>query len=144
MTDLEKAKSILRADGASCVLCRGEEVYRSDKPGIAPMLNFLDNGTVLNGFSAADKIIGKAAAMLFVLAGVSEVYGEVVSRAALPVLEAHGIRCSFGTLTDRIVNRAGDGICPMEATVAGIDDPVCALPALKATLARLRAGKTLS
>ena len=34
-----------------------------------------------------------------------------------------GIQASFETLTDNIINRAGDGICPFEAAVLGIDDP---------------------
>lgn len=140
MTDIEKAKSILAGGGLTCVLCRGGEVYTSDQSGIAPMLGFLDRGTDLTGFSAADKIIGRAAAMLFVLAGVAEVYGEVMSRAALPVFEAHRLRCSYGTLTDRIINRAGNGICPMEETVAQIDVPAAALPALKEKLRILRGG----
>ena len=127
----------------TCVLCRGDNTYTSEKSGIAPMLGFLADGVGLDGFSAADRIIGKAAAMLFVRAGVREVYGEVMSRAALPVLEKYGIRCSFGALTDRIANRAGDGICPMEATVAGIDDPAEAEAALRDKLVQLRGGKAV-
>ena len=138
MTDIEIAKELLARPGMTCVLCRGDAVYTSEKTGIAPMLGFLADGTELAGFSAADKIVGKAAAMLFVRAGVREVYGEVMSRAALPVLEKYGIPASFGTLTDSISNRAGNGICPMEETVAGIDSPAEAEAALRAKLARLR------
>lgn len=139
MTDIEKAKELLRRPDMTCVLCRGDTVYTSERSGIAPMLGFLSDGIPLDGFSAADKIIGRAAAMLFVRAGVSEVYGEVMSRAALPVLGRYGIRASFGSLTDSITNRAGDGICPMEATVAEIESPVEAEAALRERLSQLRA-----
>lgn len=120
--DIEKAKNILEG-GATCVLCLGESVYRSEKSGISPMLDYLSEGMRFDGYSVADKIVGKAAAMLFVLAGVREVYGEVVSQAALPVFEKHRVECTWGTLTEHIVNRRGDGICPMERTVAELDDP---------------------
>lgn len=143
MTDIEKAKDLLHRPGTTCALCRGEIVYTSQKTGISPMLEFLAEGVILEGFSAADKIIGKAAAMLFARARVSEVFGEVMSSAAVSVLERYGIRASFGTLTDGILNRTGDGPCPMEATAAGIDSPAEAEAALRNKLAQLRGGKSV-
>ena len=94
------------------------------------MLDWLSEGNELRGFSAADKIVGKAAALLFVLAEVSKVYGEVMSKAGLGVLRAHHIPCAYGTLTPYIVNRQGTGMCPMEETVQTIDDPKAAFDAL--------------
>ena len=128
MTDLEQAKSLLAEH--TCVLCRGETVYASKKTGIAPMLEWVAADNDLRGFSAADKIVGKAAALLFILAGVKEVYGEVVSEAGLSVLTAHHIPCSYGTRVSYIINRKGDGMCPMEETVQTISDPQSALDAL--------------
>lgn len=118
MSDLENAKNLLKNEGYTCVLCKGAQLYASRSTGISPMLDFLEENTDLNGFSAADKIVGKAAAMLFALAGVTELYAEVLSRNAVSVLETYGIRYSYGILTERIINRRGDGICPMEETVA--------------------------
>lgn len=132
MKDIQKAKEILENGGVTCVLCRGGEVVTSRKSGISPMLDFLADGIDLVDYSAADKIIGRAAAMLFVLAGVREVYGEVVSRAALPIFEKYGVEYSYGTLVERIINRRGDGLCPMEAAVADIDDPKSGAEALYA------------
>jgi len=94
------------------------------------MLDWLIEGNALAGFSAADKIVGKAAALLFVHAGIANVYGEVMSEAGLAVLKRHNIPCTYGTLTPYIINRRGDGICPMEETVLQIDDPKQALAAL--------------
>lgn len=104
------------------------------------MLDFIAAGENMQGFSAADKIIGKAAAMLFALSGVTSVYGEVMSRAALPVLQKYGIRFAFGTLTDYIVNRRGDGLCPMEQTVKELNDLTEAYEALWAKRRELMAG----
>ncbi len=140
MNDLEKAKEILAESGATCVLCRGGTVYTSEKSGIAPMMDFLTAGIDLSEYAAADKIIGRAAAMLFVLAGVAAVYGEVASEGALSVFAAHGIPCTYGTLTAAIVNRAGDGLCPMERATDGITDPAEAFTALQKALAALRRG----
>ena len=128
MTDLEKAKGLLASH--TCVLCKSDAVYASLKTGIAPMLDWIADGAKLHGFSAADKIVGKAAALLFVYTGIREVYGEVISEAGLAVLKRHHIPCSYGICVPFIINRRGDGMCPMEETVQSIDDPGEALQAL--------------
>ena len=138
MEDLERAKELLTGS-ATCVLVKGASTYISARSGIAPMLDFLGAGVPLEGFSAADRIIGRAAAMLFARAGVTRVYGEVMSRGGADYLDAHGIEHSCGTLTDVIINRSGTGMCPMEQTVSGIDDfrdAFCALSAKRALLRR--------
>lgn len=104
------------------------------------MLDYIASSTDLKGFSAADKIIGKAAAMLFVKAGVKEVYGSVMSSSAAELLQKYNIPCSWGTLTDKIINRKGDGVCPMEQTVAGINDLTEAYEALLRRRNELRGG----
>ena len=139
MTDVRRARLLLERDGHTCVLCRGDKVYADDRAGIAPMMGFIGAGVDLRGFSAADRIVGRAAALLFVLAGVREVYSAVMSKGGAEVLEAHGIAHSCTTLTERIINRTGTGICPMEQAVTGIDDPHAAYEAIAATLERLRA-----
>ena len=138
MTDIERAKAAL--GGHSLALCGGGERIVSDARGISPMLDLLAEGRDLSGMSAADRIVGKAAALLFVLAGIREVYAEVLSEGGAAVLRAHGIPYSCGVLAEHIVNRRGDGICPMEEAVSGISDPEKAFFSLSAKRAQLRAG----
>ena len=114
MTNLEKAKSILADSEYTLVLCNGDKLYTSRKRGVAPMLEFIDTETDLKGFSAADKVIGKAAAMLFVHAGVTEVHADVISNSAADFLYVKGIPFTYNLLVKNIINRTGDGICPME------------------------------
>lgn len=118
--DLQKAISSL--EGHSIVLVKGEELLLSDLHGIAPMMDFIKKGRDLDGFSAADLIVGKAAAMLFAKAKIKAVYGKVMSLEGLNYLQSHGIEASYGTLVEQIINRAGTGICPMEATVSETSD----------------------
>ena len=138
MTDIERAKTIFQTGKYTCVLTKGETVYASTKSGISPMIGFIENGFDLNGFSAADKIVGKAAAMLFVLAGVKEVYAAVLSQKAQEVLTKYGVKCTCDTLAEAIINRAGDDLCPMEKAVADIEEPRAAFEAIKRTLDILR------
>lgn len=137
MSDLTRAKELLKGGNITLTLVRGEEQYTSDLRGIRPLLELAEAGKHFQGWTAADKIVGKAAAMLYVCLGVKEVYGEVASRAALEVLSAYGIPLTYETLAEKIINRRGDGICPMEATVEDIRLPQEAPAALRATIDRM-------
>ncbi|MBQ8194047.1 MAG: DUF1893 domain-containing protein [Oscillospiraceae bacterium] len=141
MSDIERAKQLLHSGGYTCVLCKGDAVYTSTERGVAPMVEWLDNGAELHGFAAADKVIGKAAAMLFVLAGVSEIYSDVMSASAAEFLKNSGVRYSYDALTQHIINRKGDGICPMEQLTADMDSAEEAFVAIKEKLTELRKGK---
>ncbi len=121
MTDLEIARANL--SGHSICLCKDGEFFTDDGRGISPMMRLIEQGRDLRGYSVCDVIVGKAAAMLFVKAGVRAVYGEIMSESGYRYLQRYAVPCSYGALTERIINRKGDGICPMEQAVAGLDDP---------------------
>lgn len=120
--DLIKAKKLLSDGGFTCVLCKDETVYTSSRRGVKPLLEWYENGTDLAGFSAADKVVGKATAFLYALLGVKAVYANVISRPAAEVLRESGIVFECGEIADNIINRSGDGICPFEKAVLGFAD----------------------
>ena len=142
MTDFERAKELLKTGDYTCVLVKGDMVYTAVSRGISPMLEFISSGTDLIGFSAADKIVGKAAAMLFVLAGVKEVFASVLSKQAQEVFIKHGVKCSCDMMTDTVINRTGNDICSMEKAVRDIDEPQSAYEIIKRTLIILRTNNT--
>ena len=80
--NLVYAKELLEKENFTCVLWYGEHLYTSRERGVKPLLEWLDQGLDLSSFSAADKVVGKAAAFLYVLLGVSRVYASVISEAA--------------------------------------------------------------
>lgn len=129
--DLKRAKEIFGSGDYTCVLCKGEVALTSTEPGVKPLLNWLDDENVAKGFSAVDRVVGIAAAFLYILLEVKEVYAGVMSEAAADVLAKYGIRFSYGVLAKEIINRKGDGICPMEQAVTGIDIPEQALEAVR-------------
>lgn len=137
-SDLSKAKELLVSGNYTCVMCKGTALHVSHHRGVRPLLELLDSGENLQDFSAADKVVGKATAMLYRLLGVRQVYGAVMSEAALQTLKAGNIEAAWGTLVDHIVNRTGNGPCPMEAATADISDPREALEAVKRKLKELR------
>lgn len=141
-TDLQRACHLLAQQEATCVFVLGEMVYISKDRGVQPLLMCYDENKMPAGFSAADKVIGKAAAFLYVLLGAKELYADVVSSPALAVLEQYGIKVSYGELTDAIRNRANTGFCPMETAVLAIGKPSEALAAIRKTRVALQKGST--
>ena len=137
MTDLERAKALLTEGGYTVALCRGEQTYTDTRRGVAPLLALLDSGEDLTDFAAADKVVGKAAAFLYLRLGVKTVHGGVMSTPARDLLTAHGVSATCDTLVPAIRNRAGDGYCPMEQVSLPHTDPAEAEIAIRAKLAQL-------
>ena len=127
---LIKAKEILESSGYTCVLTDGIIVYASTLRGVKPLVQFLENGTIPAGFSAADKVVGKATAYLYVLLGVREIYAQIISEPAVEVLQEHGISVQYGKKVHNIINRKGDGVCPFEVAVMEMTEPVKAYDAI--------------
>lgn len=136
-TDTQNAVALLEANNCTCVVCKGDAIHSTTDRGVKPLLNWLDAGTDLAGFCAADRVVGRATAFLYCLLGVEEVYARVMSRPAMQVLDAAGIWVEAGTLVDGIINRRGTGPCPFEAAVMDIADPAQALEAIRRKLCEL-------
>ena len=117
------ARDLMREKQCTCVFLRDGETVTEYSRGIAPLLSYLDSGRTLTGFCAADKVVGRAAAFLYVLLQVDELYAEVISESAEVVLRDYGVRFFAGETVPAIRNRTGDGFCPMEQAVLGVDDP---------------------
>ena len=128
--NLGNAKKKLISENYTCVLCCGETFYTSTQRGVKPLAQWLAGGTDFSQFSAADKVIGRATAFLYLLLGIRSVYAHVISRPALAVFQAHGIHFEYGQLVDNIINRRGDGLCPFEEAVLAIQDPQQAYDAI--------------
>lgn len=138
MDNLEKAKNALSDGNFTCVVCDGFKEYTSTMRGVAPLLKWLDEGINLQGFSAADKVVGKGAAYLYILLEVKEIYANVISRPALDTLKKHNIPTSYAILTEAVKNRDNTGLCPIESAVMNIDNPHDALTATRNKLELLK------
>lgn len=113
-------KDILHSQNCSLVVRSGDgEVTTYDKKGVRDLVWLLDNEPErLRNAKVADKVVGKAAAGLMVQGGVAEVYADVMSRLALPLLDKANIPYSYGELVERIVIPEGDDRCPLEKIVS--------------------------
>lgn len=120
MTDLETAVNSLGTH--SVALCKNGKIITSDKHGVAPLTELIESGADISGFSAADRVVGKAAAMLMIHLGITDVFAVTLSESAEALLKKHGVSVKFKNRTERIMNRDNTGPCPMEQTVFGTDN----------------------
>lgn len=110
---------MLHREACSCVIAVGDKVRLCYERGVKDLLRLLkEEPEMLNGAFVADKVVGKGAAALMVLGGVSSVYADVVSRPALGLFEDADIEIDYGICVPNIINRTGTDICPVEKLCA--------------------------
>ena len=123
-TDLDLARALLIAEkDATLVAVRGDEIHVCRERGVKPLLRMIKEGHSLRGFAVADKVVGKAPALLYAVLGPDAVFSPVMSWTGRAVLLCSGIATSYDTLARHIQNRAQNGQCPMDSSVTNVWEP---------------------
>ena len=119
------------------VFSGGKVVYSSDERGIMPLVDAIDviGGEGLGDLITADRIVGKAAALLNVYLGAREVHAMLISAGAKVLLLERGIPFEFREETDAIKMKDGVIFCPFERMVQDVSDPGEAYSMMKERLA---------
>lgn len=118
LNEVHTARQKLQDGAYTCVVLCGGEEYNSHERGVKPLIMLLSSDRDLRGAVAADKTVGAGAAHLYVLMGVRSLWANVISASAMQILADNQIELSFGECVPHIINRRGDGICPIEMAVA--------------------------
>ena len=93
----------------------------SDGRGIAPAMAMLDAGKLKDAL-VVDKIVGRAAAAIFIAGGAKKVYATVMSAAAKELLARNGVETAADEVVESIINREKTGVCPMEGAIDALQD----------------------
>lgn len=121
--------TILHNQNCSCVISNGSNTLICNEKGVKDLLRLLTvSPEMLKGAMVADKVIGKGAAALMILGGVSEIYADVISNPALSLLNGTDIKVSYNIIVQNIINRSGTGICPVESLCSECVTPEECLP----------------
>jgi len=125
MRDLKLAKEIMNNEGLTLALVKDEECFfKSKERGIKPLyIALMNNKEKLKGASAADKIVGKGAALLYIKGEVKNIYAKVISKNSVQVLEKQKIFIDKEIMVPYIKNRDKSGMCPIE-TMAEEDENI--------------------
>ncbi len=105
----------LHEGGYSCVINKDGETVTFSRGGIADLYDLTQNKPgFLKDAVVADKIVGKGAAALMILGGISALYADVISQPALNLLRKAGIKPDFAQEVPFIWNRENTDWCPIE------------------------------
>lgn len=134
MQDLEIARERLSEIGlALCIVRDGDIIFESVSRGISGFVEAVEKlGDEFEGASVADKVAGKAIALLCVCARVKAVYAMTLSKRGKAVFEKYAIHHEWGDLVGSILDIDRAGVCPFEKLAAEIVDPSEAYGRLKA------------
>jgi hypothetical protein len=140
MSDLETAKILLYRKHLTLVIVKnGEILYETQIHRISGFLDAIDQqGKNLQNASVADKVVGKAVALLSALAGVKEIYAETLSTAGKTVLEQNGIGHESRKMVDIILDDNKQDLCPFEKEAVKVNDPQLAYERFKALQLKMR------
>jgi len=140
MRDLELAKRILKEKDLSLVIVKqSEPLYESSLPGIGGLLQAVEKlRNRLHNSSVADKVVGRAAALLLIHSHIKEVYAATLSNEGLKVLSERNVPVEHEGLVPKILDREGKNICPFERFSLTIDSIDEAYEQLKAFAEDLR------
>jgi hypothetical protein len=143
MQDLEIAKKQLHDKNLTLVIVKnGLILFQTDSHRISGVIGAIEKfGVQLNGASAADRVAGKALALLCVYAGIKQIYAEVLSRKALAVFEENKIMFEFKEIIDNVLDMEKTGVCPFEKVAADISNPKESYVTFKILLTKMKSCK---
>ena len=125
MQDLKLAEHRLKQKNLDLVIAKnGRIVFENGSQGIRGLLRAIEKlGKGSFGSSVADRIVGRAAAMLCAYSKAASVFAVTISEEGIKVLENYGVFCRFENRVPNILNNEGTDICPFEKLVMDLTKP---------------------
>lgn len=132
--DLAIAKEQLLQNSLTlCIVREGRVICEATSHGISGFLNALEKfEDQVETAAIADKVVGKAIALLCVYGRVKAVYASILSRGAKRSFVEHSIHVEWDALVETVLDADKTETCPFEELAADIADPVEAYVKLKA------------
>lgn len=110
---------ILNADQLSLVVLKDDSLTRYNGRGVSDLVELVrDEPERLQGAIVADKMVGRAAAVLMVRGGVKAVFTNLISTPGKKVLDEAGVLLIAAEEVPEILNRDRSGQCPIEASIS--------------------------
>lgn len=122
--------ALLDSNAYSCVVRNRGITTSYTQHGVRDLLALQDSDR-LEGAVMADKTVGRAAAWLMVAGKVREVYTHTVCTPAREMLENAGIVLHADNEIPYIVNKQGDGQCPLDSRLTEVTDFSAALDTIR-------------
>lgn len=135
MQDLEKAKQRLNESNLTLSIVKNRKIlFETTSNRISGFLDAYEKlGDKLEGASVADKVVGKAIALLCVHTKAKAVYAAILSKNAKTLFEKYAVYHEWNKLVENILNVSGADVCPFEKLAKEISNPKDAYGKLKAS-----------
>lgn len=139
MKDIDLAKETIKNTNSTLVIVKYQKViFLSEDKGIKPIYTAVTKyKDELIGSSIADRVTGKAAAVLYKYAGINELYTMLISQRAIEVLKKESIDFSYDKNVPYIKNRNKTDMCPVEKLSEDTENIDILLQKLENFLARI-------
>ncbi len=123
--DLSVAEDAIKGGGPTIAVAReGKVLFYTDTPGLKAIFEASKRlGGELRGAAVADRVVGKAAALLYVHLQVNAVFGALMSEGAAKVLRGRGVEFRFKRIIPAVKGKDGVDVCPFEMRVMHISEP---------------------
>ena len=133
MQDVKLAKYTLKERGLTFVVVKkGEIIFEAKSHGISDFLHAIEKfRKELAGSVVADRIVGRAAALLCAYSKAASVFAVTISEEGKKVLEGWNIFCQFENSVAHILNYHKTDVCPFEKLASNLSDPNEAYEKLK-------------
>lgn len=134
MRDLEIAKKRLKGKDLTLAIVKNSEItFEAVSHGISGFLEALEKlGDRVEGASVADRVVGRAIALLCVYAKVKAVYAMILSKKARAIFEKYAVYHELDSLVESVLDTDGVTLCPFEKLATRISNPAEAYGRLKA------------
>lgn len=117
-----KSMLIEKLNSSSLVVYKDGETAAFDGRGLVPLVNYLDKSD-FKGAYVFDKVVGRAAAYLYVYGNADYVYADTISKPAKEILKEHKIKFDSAKTVDEIQNKSKTGLCPFEELTKNAENP---------------------
>lgn len=132
MNDLDLAKIELKKNKTNIVFAKdGKIIFSSSDGGVKGFITAIKKfGAELEDSSVADKIAGRAVAMLCLYATIKAIFAEIMSEGCIDILKKNEVAFEYKKTVPKILNRNKNNMCPLENLTTEVENPKIAFERL--------------
>ncbi len=113
LPDNIKEMLIKQLETATLVIYKDKGIKTYNEHNLDPLLIYLEDNN-FEGTYIFDKVVGRAAAYLYVYGGADYVYANTISKPAIEILKKNHIKYEAKNIVKEIQNKTNSGLCPFE------------------------------
>ena len=111
-----------KLNNSSLVVYKDGNVQEFQQPGVEPILIYLEDKD-FKGTQVFDRVVGRAAAFLYVYGNADYVYANTISKPAIEIFKKNNIKYEAKNIVDEIQNKDKTDLCPFEKLTKNVENP---------------------